>query len=243
MRPRFLHSRKSTIVVCACIYALVSAMAACDSGAPVGTVDPSTDASPQPTDASPQPTDDAGVHADGSTVDATSPDTGKTNEAEVAWLGFEGAFVRALNLAFDGFNAATSATIPTQTASGDNDGSLTVTGDVDQGAASTKTMKLEAALAAYSDNGTLTYDTGAEAPATLDMTLTDIPTGTMSGTLVGAYQASGAFGGSVSFNLTFAGPIQPNAMDSSKVERKLGATHVAGKVTIGAATYTVDVVR
>jgi len=52
-----------------------------------------------------------------------------------------------MQLGFDGFNSASSANIATQTAAGAKSGTLTVTGQVDQGASANKGMRLQVALA------------------------------------------------------------------------------------------------
>ena len=46
--------------------------------------------------------------------------------AQYAYLGLDGAVDRALQLGFDGFNAAKSANIPEQTGDGDAAGTMTV---------------------------------------------------------------------------------------------------------------------
>ena len=55
------------------------------------------------------------------------------------------------SLGFAGFNAASSANIPPQMTTGDVAGTLTVTGQVDQGASSNKNMRLVEALVGYQD--------------------------------------------------------------------------------------------
>lgn len=72
-------------------------------------------------------------------------------DAMKAHLGLDASVDKAINLGFAGFNAATSANIPTELTTGTVKGTLTVTGQVDQGASSNKTMPgqgREAALVA-----------------------------------------------------------------------------------------------
>ena len=71
--------------------------------------------------------------------------------ARAAYLGLDDMVEEAMNLGFDGFNAATSANIPEQSAMGDESGTLVVTGQVDQGSSPNKEMRLRAALTDYQD--------------------------------------------------------------------------------------------
>jgi hypothetical protein len=71
--------------------------------------------------------------------------------ARRAYFGLDRYVDRGINLGMAGFNAASSANIPAQTAMGDVSGTLTVTGQVDQGASANKGMRLRTALANYSD--------------------------------------------------------------------------------------------
>jgi hypothetical protein len=175
--------------------------------------------------------------------DSNQPAVKSTADAEHAYLGLDGSIDKAITLGFDGFNAATNANIAPQTASGDSKGSMTVTGQVDQGSSSNKTMHLSEALATYSDDGHLQYDTDASALPALDMMLSKVPTGTLGGTLQGSFKISGDLTGSVTLDLTFTGSLQPSAADPTKVERQPGTTHITGTATSGSDTYTVDVTR
>lgn len=175
--------------------------------------------------------------------DSGQPAVKSTADAEHAYLGLDGSIDKAITLGFDGFNAATSANIAPQTASGDSKGMLTVTGQVDQGSSSNKTMHLNEALATYSDDAHLEYDTDAAALPLLEMKLSKVPTGTLDGTLQGSFKISGDLTGSVTLNLTFTGQLQANADDPSLVERQPGTTHITGTATSGSDTYAVDVTR
>jgi hypothetical protein len=166
-----------------------------------------------------------------------------TADAERAYVGLDGSIDKAITLGFDGFNAATSANIDPQTANGDQKGTLTVVGQVDQGASTNKTMHLTEALATYSDDGHLEYATDTAALPALEMKLSKVPTGTLDGTLTGSFAISGDLQGSVTLNLTFSGELEPNAADPTKVERKPGSTHITGTATSGGDSYAVDVVR
>jgi len=111
-------------------------------------------------------------------------------------------------------------------------------------------MRLNVAMAGYSNVSGFTYDTGSTADGgstlpSLNMSLQGIPTGTLSGTLVGTFQMSGSLSGSVTLNLTFTGDLEPNPDGgaSAGVIRKPGTTHITGTATSPAGTFTVDVTK
>lgn len=164
-------------------------------------------------------------------------------QARRAYLGLDAAIDKALTLGFQGYNTASSANIAPQTASGAAGGTLTVTGQVDQGASSNKGMRLEAAMTDYSDDGTLRYATSPPAPPQLVLSLKMIPTGTLDGALKGTFGMSGALEGTVRLDLALTGMLQAAAADPQKVERKPGTTHITGTATSPAGVYTVDVTR
>ncbi len=163
-------------------------------------------------------------------------------DAQLAYLGLDPHVDKAIQLGFDGFNTASSANISPQMTTGTIAGTLTVTGQVDQGASSNKTMRLVEALVGYSDVQDYVYDTAAAAGPALSMDLKMIPTGTLDGTLVGTYTMTGKLMGDVMLNLTFAGSLQAGT-GANKVERKPGTTHITGTATSKYGTYNVDVTR
>ena len=179
----------------------------------------------------------------GSSDNSGQPAVQSTADAERAYVGLDASIDKAITLGFDGFNAATSANIAPQTAAGDDKGTLTVSGQVDQGSSSNKTMHLTEALTTYSDDGQLAYDTDAAALPLLELKLSKVPTGTLDGTLNGSFKMDGKLKGSVTLALTFSGELQANADDPTQVERKPGTTHITGTATSGGDTYTVDVTR
>ena len=81
---------------------------------------------------------------------------GSADDARIAYLGVDKVVSKSLALGFSGFNAANSANIPPQADVGDAGGTIDVTGQVDQGASANKGMRLQVALAAYSDDVFLT---------------------------------------------------------------------------------------
>jgi hypothetical protein len=163
------------------------------------------------------------------------------DDAKKAYLGIDPSIDRAITLGFQGFNSASSANISPQTASGTKTGTLTVTGQVDQGASSNKGMRLSTNYAMYSDDGMITYVTDVNALPQLNMQLKMIPTGTLTGTFVGTVTMAGAETGSLALNLSFSGNLQ--AGTGMTVERAPGTTHITGTATSSAGTYSVDVTR
>jgi hypothetical protein len=162
-------------------------------------------------------------------------------DARKAYLGLDTSVDRAISLGFAGFNAASSANIDPQTADGGVSGTMTVTGQVDQGTSANKGMRLFDALSNYSDDGKVKYGTDAAALPALNMMLKGIPTGTLEGSLNGSFMMSGELGGQVSLALTFAGQLEAGA--DGGVNRKAGTTHITGTATSPAGTYNVDVTR
>ena len=162
-------------------------------------------------------------------------------QARRAYLGLDLHIDKAIQLGFDGFNSASSANISPQMTAGMVSGTLKVRGQVDQGAAANKGMRLFEELVNYSDDGKLVYATAATALPALNMQLKGIPTGTLDGNLMGNYTMTGELKGSVTLTLTFTGQLQ--AGTGTQVLRKPGTTHITGTATSGDGTYNVDVTR
>jgi len=178
-------------------------------------------------------------------------------EARRAYLGLDPSIERSLNLGFDGFNAADSANIPDQVGDGDDTGTLTISGQVDQGASDNKGMRLYVGMVDYSDgvfvvvveteDGTeevevdLTYDTSdvqLEQPY-LQLSLRNIPGGDFTGALTGTYYLAGDIEGDVTLDLTMAGEIQDAG--GGVVERVPGSTTITGTATSGDGLFEVNV--
>lgn len=168
-------------------------------------------------------------------------------DAELAYLGLDGAVARALALGLDGFNAASSANIDPQSAPGDTSGTLTVTGQVDQGSSDNKGLRLELALDDYSDTlgddgePDLLYETDPDALPSLDLQLRDIPDGTLQGTLVGTFAMDRALTGLVALDLALDGTIEDDGAGGTR--RVEGETRVTGTATSDYGTYEVDLER
>lgn len=177
--------------------------------------------------------------------------------ARRAYLGLDPSIEASLNLGFAGFNAATSANIPPQTTSGPATGTLTISGQVDQGASANKEMRLRVGMVDYSvgpftvvvNPGTddeeevtveLTYATSeveTEQPY-LQLSLRNIPTGTLTGTLTGTYQVRGDLEAAVTLDLTLSGALMDGG--GGAVLRVDGTTTVTGTATSGDGVYTVN---
>lgn len=168
---------------------------------------------------------------------------GSEEDAKRVYQGLDASIDKAIQLGFDGFNAASSANIPEQEATGAKKGTMTIGGKVDQGSSSNKTMNLTEVLVGYSDDGLLLYDTPAGAPAALDMKLSKIPDGTLEGTLAGDYTVSGDLESTVTLTVSFTGDLEPVPSDATKVRRKPGTTHITGSAASDFGTYAIDITR
>jgi hypothetical protein len=171
-------------------------------------------------------------------------------DAKRAYLGLDASIDQAIDLGFKGFNAAQSANIPAEEGGGVLAGSLTVSGQVDQGMSANKQMRLSVVMAGYSNVSGFTYNTGGAGDGgtvlpSLDMSLQGIPNGTVSGTFAGTFEMSGSLSGPVTLNLTFTGDLEPNpdAGATGGVVRKPGTTHITGTAISPAGTFTVDVTK
>ena len=169
-------------------------------------------------------------------------------QARRAYLGLDKAVGKGMQLGFDGFNSASSANISPQTADGGKSGTMTVTGQVDQGSSANKGMRLKVGLSNYSD-GDVVLDGGTNVAiayatpdggtlAALDLALKNIPSGTFSGTMLGDFEMSGGLTGTVKLDLAMAGDIEDGG--AGKVQRKVGTTTVTGKATSGTGAFVVN---
>ena len=170
------------------------------------------------------------------------------HDAALAYLGLDAGITRAMNLGLEGYNVASSANIDAQSAGGDIGGTMTVSGQVDQGSSDNKELRLEVALEGYLDDPVdgdtpfeVTYDSDPQAPLALDISLRDIPDGTLTGTFVGDVGISGDLGGIVSLDIALDGTIEAGADDA--VTRTEGETHITGSATSDYGSYAIDLVR
>lgn len=182
---------------------------------------------------------------------SSSDDIDSDEQARRAYLGMDGAIGKSLQLGFDGFNSAHSANISPQMMPGDSAGTLTITGQVDQGSSANKGMRLSVAMVAYDDGPfviddehhtiEVIYDADAAAPPALTLELKGIPTGTLTGALHGLYHLSGDLDSDVTLDLSFAGNLADGG--NGTTIRAPGTTHVTGTATVdnGDGLYMVDV--
>jgi hypothetical protein len=170
-------------------------------------------------------------------------------QARRAYLGLDKSIEKSLQLGFAGFNAASSANISAQLIGGDAAGTLTITGQVDQGTSANKGMRLRVGMTNYSDGTVtveveevkITYSTSTDTAAqpALDLSLRNIPNGTFTGTLVGSFQMTEDLEGEVTLNLSMSGLIEDDG--TGKVRRKAGSTTVTGTAKSGDGEYQVNV--
>jgi len=156
-------------------------------------------------------------------------------EARRAYLGLDKSVSKSLALGFMGYNAATSANIPTEMMAGDLSGTLAIGGHVDQGNPSQISMGLSSTMTMYSDGKivvddkndtiTVTYATDSATPPSLSLKLNASAGNTVSGSLDGDYVMSGDLKGTVTLNLTINGTFSGTAPN---VMRVVGSTTVTG---------------
>ena len=173
-----------------------------------------------------------------------------SNEAaRRAYLGLDCSVAKSLTLGFAGFNAASSANIPPQMTTGLAAGTLTITGQVDQGASANKEMRLYVGMVDYDDGPfvinedgdaiSIQYDTDA-ATATqpyLHLALRDIPSGTFTGELTGTYHLTGAIEGDATLNLTMSGLLMDDG--NGGTVRRPESTTITGTASSGDGVFEV----
>jgi hypothetical protein len=174
-------------------------------------------------------------------------DVDSDEEARRAYLALDGSIEKSLNLGFQGFNLATNANIDAQMTAGDKAGTLAVDGQVDQGSSDNKGMRLYIAMVNY-DDGDIAYNddgdkvhvvfntsTDPAAQPYLNLKLSNVPTGTLMGTLdantnmTGVYTLSGDIEGTLTLNLAINGTLM--AGTGTAVVRVPGTTTVVGTAT------------
>ncbi len=181
---------------------------------------------------------------------ACDDEVSSDEEAELAWLGLEGAVDKALTLGLQGFSQASSANIDPQAGEGDVSGTITVTGKVDQGSSDNKGLRLDVALDDYADLVDLDedddedlevrYETNPDDPPYADLKLRDVPDGTLEGTLLGDVAMDGDLEGVVTLSLTLEGPLESDGAEGTRLVD--GQTHVTGTATNDdGGTYEIDV--
>lgn len=187
-----------------------------------------------------------------------SKEVSSDEDARRAYLGLDKSIENAINLGFKGFNAATNANIPPQTTNGVAAGTITVTGQVDQGVSPNKEMRLNLGLIGYDDGDIpinddgdtihVIYDTDnvVTNQPYLELKLMNIPTGTLAGsltpnaTMTGLYRISGDIAGTLAIDVAIAGSLM--AGPNNTVLRVPGTTTVQGTATNqDGGVYTIDI--
>ena len=181
-------------------------------------------------------------------VGCNNDNVSSDEDARRAYLGLDTSISKSINLGFQGFNAASSANIPAQMTTGDKAGTVTITGQVDQGASDNKTMRLEIGMVMYDDGDIVindkgdtihvVYDTDVDPlnQPYLEMKLSMIPTGTLDGkmstnaSMNGVYHLSGDLKGTLAIEVTFNGMLMA-CTAPCMVLRVPGSTHVVGTAT------------
>jgi hypothetical protein len=174
-------------------------------------------------------------------------------QARRAYLGLDKSVSKSLTLAFQGYNAASSANIPAQMAPGDASpgGTLTISGQVSHGNQMQATMTLAVGMVKYTDgkfvidknNNTIavTYDTStatAMQPA-LNIKLNGSSGNAIDGTLVGDYTMTGDLKGTVTLDLTITGTFSGTG---TSIMRVPGSTTVTGTaVNSSGGMFTINV--
>lgn len=163
------------------------------------------------------------------------------DSARRAYLGLDRAIDRALELGFDGYNAASNANIPEQMAPGDASGTMVVGGKVDAGTSNNKEMDLQVTLTDYSDGPVEdTYEiVYAGGPALLGLSLKGLPDASLTGTFTGEFTMTGALAGAVALDLDITG--QTEAAQDGTIQRKAGTIHVVGTATSDYGVFMIDV--
>ena len=161
---------------------------------------------------------------------------------ERAVLGLQTAIERVISLGFTAFNLSNSANIDETTGAGDESGTLTLNGQIDQGNSDNKGMRLDVVLADYSDGDVeetvIVYDSPEGEPADVDLDLRDVPEGTLAGTWIGRFDMSGDLTGAVNLELALSGGLV--AGDDGTVLLEQDSTMVTGTAISDFGAFDVD---
>ncbi len=162
--------------------------------------------------------------------------------ARLAYLGLDAAVGRAIQLGFDGFNAASNANIPEQMQAGELGGVMIVGGQVDAGSSDNKGMRLKVTLQDdYADvvlegERAVVYNGG---PALLNMNFKGLPTAELTGTLKGNFVMEGDLLGGVTLDVTFTGVTEAGPGDT--IVRTPGSVRVTGTATSDYGVFAIEV--
>lgn len=179
-------------------------------------------------------------------------------EARRAYLGLDLSIEKSLDMGMDGFNAADSANIPIQSGVGDEGGTIVITGQADQGSSDNKGLRLDVDMVDYTDGLVIidvdedgeeeddddleleiTYNTDPAALPHLELSLRNIPDGTIEGTLLGTYDMEGDLEGTVTLQLSLSGEIEDDG--DGGISRVVGSMSVIGTATRGDGDGVYDI--
>lgn len=172
------------------------------------------------------------------------------DDARIASLGLNTMVSEVLALGLAGFAAADSANIPPQSADGADSGSIDVAGQVDQGASANKGLRLQVTLADYAettiDDPTtdeveeleLLYSTPDDDTLAVDLSLRNIPDGTLTGTIAGDARITGDLEAEIDVALSLSGGLESDGTGGT--QRTTGTTSVTGTVTSANGSFDVD---
>lgn len=177
---------------------------------------------------------------------ADDSDVADEESARRAYLGLDKSVDRAMQLGFDGYNAATNANIPKQSGTGDVAGTMDVDGKVDQGASDNKEMELNVVLTGYDDGPveevSISYET-AGSPIVLGLSLKGLPDATFTGSFNGTPNMTGDLEGVVTLALTLSGETEEDPDNAGQIRRKAGTLRITGTATSDFGVYDVDVTK
>ena len=161
--------------------------------------------------------------------------------ARRTFLALDQSLAKTLNLAFQGYNVATTSSVAPQTTDGNHGGTLTIQGTVDKSSA-TKTMQLTVLMVGYNDGDVLyndsgdtvhvVFDTLPDATPTLDLMLGVTSfngTLTPNANMTGVYQLRGDHTGTLTIDVSIAGYVM--AGNGNEVLRAPGTTQITGTAT------------
>ena len=166
---------------------------------------------------------------------ACSDDISSDEEARQAYLSLDPVVAQALDLGFEGFNAASSANIPAQSAAGPKGGTISVAGKVNQGSSSNKNMDLTLGLVGWTADTAIVFHTSTDTAAQpkLTLSLKKLPDADLTGTLVGTFTMTGDLKRAVVLNLSIVGKTMADS--TGKIVRKPGSM----RITASRAWYCV----
>ncbi len=162
-------------------------------------------------------------------------------QARQAYLGLDKSISKSLALAFQGYDAASSANIPNQMGTGDLSGTLVIGGKVDAGTCTELQMTLDVGMTNYSDGQIVDGNTKLNVAYATSTTVTSQPTlgmklqgtsSSYSATLMGDYTMTGDLKGTVTLDLTINGKTMGSCTaNPPTLARVPGTTTVTGTAT------------